>query len=196
MITPERRTKLKSIYRRAVLNTDQAKTQLRWFEYLAALWLEGGDLEIFFELRELPRQNAANLDRQFMSGEITERQIFNQIRRQCADLYATRLNKFGIAEIDITSSIYLQISREMAIQVIRAWQDIDPTDKTKVCIAMAKLWHNFVKLLHAQYGLPTVKEMRVRLTARSDAEEFVLDSEDFETRMTVRERARIEAVIR
>ncbi len=194
-LTPERRRELRLIYKRAVRGTDQAETNRHWFKYLTALWKEDGDMYVFRELREVPRTNGADVDRQLMSGEITKRQAFNQIRVRCIDSYASRLKRFGIAEIDMASRPYLEIRREMGIQVVRAFEGIDPTDKTAVCTAMAKTWNNLVELLHAQYGLPTVKEMQVKLPATSDAEKLVLDSEDFETRMTSRERAKIEAEV-
>jgi len=195
-VTPERKAELDRIYARQVANaTAPDEIERAWMRYLLALWEEDGDLQIFLELRERPRMNGAKLDRQLMSGEKTRREVFHRIRERCADRYAFSLNRYGIAEIDITSETYRAITHDLGIQVLRAFRDVDQNDNTAVCRAMAKTWNHFVRRLHAQYGLPTVQAMRAKLPGGSDAEDSVLDSGDFETQMTPEERAELEAEV-
>lgn len=194
-MTPERRRELKQAYRQAVRNADQRETENQWAIFLAAHWLEDGDLRIFADLRRRPRMNGARLDQELMAGTKTPRQVFHQIRDRCADRYALALNRYGIASIDITDATYRQMTRRMGLEVLQAFQGVDPADATAVCVAMAKTWHQFVRRLHAQHGLPTVRAMKRAMAAESDAEEGVVESDDFQTTLTPAEEAAWEAVV-
>jgi len=194
-MTPERKAELAKRYRQAVLNADADATQDAWMRYLAALWEEDGDLQIFLELREVPRDNGARIDRQLLARKLTKRQVFGEIREHCADVYASSLNRYKIAEIDIASETYLGITKDLALEVLKAFESVNGRDEFAVCSAMARTWHRFVERLHAQYGLPTVQVMRGKLKPRSEAEKTLLDGGDFETRMTPQERADLEAEV-
>ncbi len=194
-MTAKRQEELKRIYRKAVRNADQRETEHQWALYLAALWLEDGDLRIFADLRRRPRMNGARLDQELMAGTKPPRQVFNQIRERCADRYALALNRYGLATIDIAAPIYRRMTRRMGLEVLQAFQGVDAADKPAVCVAMAKTWHQFVRRLHAQHGLPTVRAMKRAMVNESDAEKGVVESDDFQTKMTRAEEAAWEAVV-
>lgn len=195
-ITPERKKELDLRYAKQVSNaTTNQEVVDAWMRYLVILWREDGNYEIFRELSEIPRDNGARIDRELLAGEKTRRQAFHAMRALCCDIYAASLNRYGLAEIDITSDVYRVITKDLVIQVLRAFRDVDPTSKTEVCTAMAKTWHRYVQRLHAQYGLPSPEEMSPHFPARSPAEKDVLADGDFETRMTLKERADFEAEV-
>lgn len=194
-MTPERRRELKQIYRQAIRNATPQETRRHWRLYLKALYLENDDYRIFAELRARARWNGAGIDRALLAGTLTPRQAFRQIRRDCADVYAEALNRFDLATIDIEGAAYLQLTREMALQVLQAFRDVDVQDDSAVCHAMAKTWHQFARALHAQHGLPSPRTMRRDTPSDSDAEEVVVESDDFETTMTPEERAAWEAAV-
>ena len=199
-MTPERSRQLKRIYRRAIVNANAKETREAWMRYLAALYKEDGNLTLFFEIRGPARDAGATLDEAFLRGEITARQLFHQIRVRCADRYANELTACGVADIDIESDTYKTLTRRAGIEVLQAFDGTDAKDKTAVCVAMAMTWNRLVQLLHREYGLPTVRALRSRIKPASDAEETVLDGDDFETKMTRAERTRweetVDAVVR
>lgn len=195
MISRQRKRELDERYAKAIRGADRETTRHEWNKYLADLYKEDGDLQIFISLRRGPRINGARVDNMLMVGEIDRREAFVLIREKCADLYVKKLNQYGLADIDLGSGVYRSITREMALQVIHAFKGIDPTDKTVVCTNMAKTWHQFVKLLHNAYGLPSVRLIQGRTSPESDAEDSVLIADEFETKMTPGERSILESEI-
>ena len=191
----KRKRELDKQYAKAVRGADPAATRHEWRRLLAIQYQEDGDMEIFKELRRKPRINGARRDQEYMRGTLTAKQTFRQIKSKCADAYVSRLNRYGIANIDMANPAYRAITRNMALQVVHAFDGVDPDDKAAVCIPMARTWNQFVRTLHAKYGLPTVKQIQQNIPPESDAEKTVLDSNDFETRMTPIQKARWEAAV-
>ncbi len=190
-LTKQEITNLKRQYRIVAhkANTPQKKRHA-YRVLLSALFHDDGDLRIFHELRHRPRLNGARIDIEFMSRELTVKQAFLQIRSQCQDAYAERLNKYGIVEIDLESRRYRDITREMAYQVLQAFTGVvvDMEDKTEVCTRMARTWHQFVRALHAEYGLPGARKIQRGTSDESEAETNVIASNKFITQMTQSER--------
>ena len=194
-ITPERKKQLNELYAQRVANATPAETQEEWFKHLVLLWQEGRNPKIFMDIRSRGRGNGLRLANAFLQGSKTVREFFNQIQEFCQDAYASDLNRYGIVGIDRTSGEYRAIREQVGFEVLQAFRDVDPDDKTAVCLAMANNWHQWIRLLHQLYGLPDPRVMRRELSEDSDAEETVLDAGSFETRMTARERAEWEALV-
>lgn len=194
-MTPRRKRELDAEYKRAVMNATQEETNRAWFRYLVAFWKEDGDPRIFIALRQQPRSNGSRADYQLMDGTKTPREAIANLTTYCVNLYASLLNEYDLATIDITSPEHLEMIHTLGPEVIKAFRGVDPTDKTVVCTAMAMTWHRFVTLIHAQHGFPLPSALRGAALSESDAEEEVLERDDFETRMTARERAAIKAEI-
>jgi hypothetical protein len=194
-VTPERRRELKQIYRQAVRGADQDTTTFEWRRFLAALYLEGGDLRIFQELRARARGNGARLDQEYLDDTITKQQLVRGLKVRCAERYAQSLNRYGLAEIDIETPAFRQIIRTLGPEVLETFDSVDPESEHEACRAMAKTWHRLVQLVHAEYGLPRPRALRARLGIESDAERDILEEDDFEARMSPAKRAAWEAVI-
>jgi hypothetical protein len=195
-MTPERRRQLKFQYAKAVRNASEQETQDAWFKYLAALYLEDDDPQIFMELRATPRANGAKLDLAYLAREITDRQLISGLKTTCAQRYAESLNRYGLATIDVQGARFQErVIRQLGPEVIKAFSRVDPAAPSAVCRAMAMTWYRLVQLVHAEYGLPTVQALRPKLHAESDSEKAVLERDDFETRMTAEKRDEIRARI-
>ena len=196
MITQKRKAELTQQYRRAVKGATKDETRHEWLVYLASLWKEDGDTTIFMDIRARARTNGAQVDIQFLRGMITPRQFFRQIRVRCADIYAADLTTYGLANIDQTTPAYRMLTREIALEVLEAFESVDINDPTAVCVAMASTWHRWVAQLHEAYGLPSPRELRgQKMHEESDAETAVLDSDDFQTKMTPEKRRVWEAKV-
>lgn len=173
----------------------QQETQHQWLQALVSLWEENGDQRIFFDIRQTARSNGGNLAQDFLEGRVTLRELFHDIRTTCMDEYASKLNAYGLARIDIREESYKELTRKIAFEVLQAFKGVDPKDKTAVCISMAMNWHHFVELLHAKYNLPTVNLLKETTGFESDAEETVLTRTDYETKVTAREHREWEAQV-
>jgi hypothetical protein len=196
MISRRRRIELAAALASAVMaNLTRERIRKQYFKYLGLLYKEGNELEVFLALRRFPRRNGARIDLQLVSGQITQREAYRKIKRRCADVYARHLNEAEIADINLDSRAYRQLTRRMAFQVLKAFEGVDPDDKTAVCISMAKTWHQFVRELHQMYNLPTVRRLRNIIHPESLAELQVLDSDDFETIITPADLARLEKIV-
>ena len=187
-MTRERLWELQARYTAAVKGSTKKEELHQWLRYLTFLWKEDEDPQIFLILRQPARSNGGRLAQQFAEGQKTLRELFHGIRKFCMDEYASSLNAYGIADIDTTSEPYRLLTKKIAFEVLQAFKGVDPADKTAMCVSMAMNWHHFVKLLHAEHGLPTVRELKDTVNYESDAEKTVLDRADFETKMTRTER--------
>ncbi len=195
-LSPTRIRFLRDRYRVAVNGATKAETQHHWLIYLASLWEEDGNTRIFMDIRVRARTRGAQLDIKFLSGEITLKEFFTQLRTQCEGAYATDLTRYGLAQIDQTTKAYRALTRGVALEVLEAFENVDINDKTAVCVVMARTWHRFVALIHGAYGLPSPKALRGRnLREESDAEISVLGYDDFETTMTLQKRRAWEAKV-
>lgn len=199
-MTPERKRELQKKYRRDVLGTSQEEGTRLYNHYLATLHVELDDhgrpsFHIFLALRLKARNNAYRADMDLVSGNITRRVFAQRLRKYCIDLYARELNRHGLATIDTDTEEWIRLRRRMTTEVVKAIEGFDPDDKDALCVPMAKTWHRFVSVVHARYGLPTVREMRRHVGEESDIERTVVKTDDFETRMTPQERSDIEADI-
>ncbi len=196
MTTQKRKSELAQEYRRAVKGSTKDETRHEWLVYLASLWKEDGDTTIFMDIRAPARTNGAQVDLRFMQGKITPRQFFLRLRAECADVYATDLTTYGLASIDQTAPAYRALTREAALEVLEAFEDVDANDPTAVCVAMATTWHRLVAKVHEAYGLPSPRELRgQKMHEESDTETAVLDSDDFQTKMTPGKRRGWEAKV-
>ena len=130
-----------------------------------------------------------------LNSRIDRRLYAKRLRKYCIDVYAKELTRYQLADIDTESLIWTRLARRMIIECVKEFDGVDPEDKDAVCTGMARTWNRFVQVVHRVYALPTVKEMRKHVREESDVEKVVMDSNDFETRMTPRERASIEAEI-
>ena len=163
---------------------------------LAELYKSEGDLRVFAALRKRPRRDGAKLDLMLLAREITPRDFFRRLRKECADEYALGLNNSGVVRVDIRSQEHKRMTRGLALLVLQAFKNVDPDDKSAVCVAMARTWHRFVKIIHRRYGLPTVQQLRAVTKPESIAEELVLESNYFEIPMTAEEKADWEQKVR
>ncbi len=196
MTTQKRKSELAQEYRRAVKGSTKDETRHEWLVYLAALWKEDGDTRVFMDIRARARTNGAQVDIQFMRGNITPRMFFLRLRLECADVYATDLTTYGLASIDQATPAYQTLTREAALEVLEAFESVDINDPTAVCVAMASTWHRLVAQIHELYGLPSPRELRgEKMHEESDAETAVLDSDDFQTKMTPGKRRGWEAKV-
>lgn len=195
MITRERRKELASRYALGIKGQDRNGVRHQWFKHQTALFNEGDDHQIFIDLRSYPRKNGAKLDKQLLSKEITPKEFFYKLRTGCADVYASALNRYGLARIDITDPEYRKFTRDMALRTLQIFRNVDPDNETEVCIAMAKSWHLFVRRLHIKYGLPATSKFRDKMIPESDAEETVLAGDDFDIPITKRERDDWERIV-
>jgi len=188
-ITVEKKRELVRAYKRNLKGKTRLERRHEWLVYLAARYQAGGNHMIFMNLRHRARAKGMALCKGFLSGQWTRRQYFIRIRRQCADLYATQLNAYGLALIDLSSQRYLNLTETAAIEGLHAFRGMELDDNTVLCRAAAKLWYRFVETLHAEYGLPNVASMRRLLGEEGLAEQFILRKNSFETMMTPQQRA-------
>ncbi len=184
----KRRRQLERQYVAAIQGKTRQERQHEWRRYLTLRFKEGGNQQILMDLRQKPRVVGMALCRQLAREKITRRQYFNRTQARCADLYASYLDTYGLAEIDLDSRRYRDLAENVVLEGLHALWDIDSYDKTVFCRATSKMWHRFVETLHAEYGLPSVAGMRYLLREESKAEQFTLRGGDFETRMTSEEK--------
>jgi len=192
------REEIKDKYVEAVrVSGNSGEVQGHWFVYLADLFKEFGDIDIFLEVRQRGRTAGGLLDAQFLVNNKTVKQLFDDIQINCADAYAIDLTKAGVASIDLNDPRYKAAKRKATFEVVKALTGIvNPTDKTEVCVTLANTWYRWVELLHNLYGLPTVESLKHLIPAESDAEQISLDAGNFETAITASERAELEVLVR
>jgi hypothetical protein len=186
-MTPERKKELDRRYAAAIVGKSQEATQHEWLQYLAVLYKEDGDHQVFLALRAKARNAAGKVVTKYIGKLIGDKELYYQIRERGQDQYALDLNKYGLASIDLSSEEYQSFTSDMAFEVLQACKDWETTGKD-ICDVRSRVWHCFVERLHKLYGLPTVATIREAVGWSSLEEKEVLDSNDFKTTMTVRER--------
>ena len=184
----EKKVELRQRYRAAIKGKSRPERNNEWLVYMAARFKEGGNHLIFLDLRQRSRSRGMVLLRQIARGGITPRQYFERTQTQCTDPYASKINRFGLAAIDVDSPKYRALSEAAVIEALQASKGIDPSDKPLFCRVAAKVWYRFVETLHREYGLPAVAVIRRRVPEESKAEQLTLRENAFETTMTEPER--------
>jgi len=195
VISRRDKRKLDSRYVRAVRGQDRATRRRLYLQYLADVYKAGGDLEIFVALAQKPRMNGLKTDLGLLNGDLTVKQAFRRIRERTANLYVENLVQYGLAEIDIESHKYKRITRELALCYLQEFKGVDHTDRTAFCTSAAKTWHQVVRVLHNRYDLPDVRAIQEFRRGDSQAEDDVIQGDNFETSMTDQERADWEAQV-
>ena len=195
-----RKRELDRRYQADVLGVSQEEATHLFTKYLRILHAEldergRSNFHIFLVVRKQSRDNGYRAADDLLNSRIDRRLYAKRLRKYCIDVYAKELNRFGLTDIDTDSAAWTDLARRMIIECVKEFDGVDPEDKDAVCIGMARTWNRFVQVVHREYNLPTVKEMRKHVREESDVEKVVMDSNDFETRMTSRERATIEAEI-
>lgn len=183
-MTRERRRELAREYRKAAIGATKPARRRAWLKFLAALWKEDNDPMIFGALRTLPRKRGALLDWDLLNKKIDPAGYLRAIRNVCGNSYVRGLNRYGIANIDMSSPRYRSLLRNQLLRQLQGFDGVDPSDKTAVCTAMARTWHRWVREIHSEYGLPSPRVLRRALREESDAEVAVMDSNDFDIPMT------------
>ncbi len=199
-IPPERRQEMDREYRAASKGKSRNERQHEWMKYLAIGFKEGGDHLIFLDLRPKPRMFGMRLCKRLVRGEVTKRQFFNKIQTQCADLYTAGLNTYELAVIDVNDRRYLDLTENVIIEGLHSLRGFVPADitdfsrvrtfpvDTTFCRETSKMWHRFIETVHAEYGLPSVADMRGRLREENPSDQFMLRLNNFETAMTQQEK--------
>jgi hypothetical protein len=187
-MTPKRREELASSYAAAIEGKSQDDTQHEWLKYLASLCEEDNDHQVFLALRTKARNAAGKVVTKYLANLIGDKALYRQIREKGQDQYARDLNKYGLANIDLSSDEYQDFTADMALEVLQACKKWRATEKD-ICDVRSRVWHRFVERLHKLYGLPSVAAMRETIGWSSVEEKEVIDSNDFETKMTASERA-------
>ena len=188
-----RKRELDEQYQIAVLGSSQEEATHLYRKYLKTLHDEKDvrdreSFHIFLSVRKHSRDNGYRAADDLLNGRIDRRLYARRVKKYCADVYAKDLTRYGLADIDIESEDWVKLVQRMVIECVKEFEGIDPNDKSVVCIAMARTWHRFVQVVHLKYDLPSVLEMRKHVRETSKDEKTVMDSNDFETRMTRRER--------
>ena len=191
----QRKQELDENYRKAVVGQSQEKTQHEWLKYLAILYEEDNNYQIFLDLRSKARNQGAKIATRYLMKVITIKEFFTQGQIVCGDTYANDLNRYGIANINLKSDEYLTITRETIMESLQAFKDVG-TDKIKICRAMAIIWHRYVERLHKEFNLPSVSDLSDTIHWSSDTEKEVIESNDFETSLTEKEKADWEKLIK
>ncbi len=197
---PERKRELDESYERDVKGKTEEQRRELWLKYLRDLFVEDDDLRIFLDARNIARLNGFTLatkylERERIAPESFVREFFFGIQSVCVDVYVGQLNRAGVVVIDTSEERFLTLRHEIAFEVLQVHDSVDSDDKTEVCVAMAKVWHRFVELLHAAYRLPTVEQLKPWVRYESEAEQTALDLDDYETPITPRQRLRWERLI-
>ncbi|KKM28193.1 hypothetical protein LCGC14_1567110 [marine sediment metagenome] len=195
-----RKRELDERYRAAVLGTSQEEATHLFKKYMKTFHVELDErgrtnFHIFLAVRKRSRDSGARAADDLLNRRIDRRLYARRLRRFCIDVYAEELARYELADIDIESTEWNDLARRMIIECVKEFEGVDSTDKSVVCVAMARTWHRFVQVVHRRYNLPAVSEMRKHVKEESDEEKVVIDSNDFETRMTPRERAALIAEV-
>lgn len=172
---------LKKEYKLAVVGANQEQIRGAWLKYLAELYKEFGDFQIFHEIRHEARIAGGSIATQYLSGMITAKEFYNLIQTDCAGKYVEMLNQYRVANI----SDYQEISSKVAIEALQAFKDIDIKN---MCGTIAKIWHRFVDEIHKANNLPRVLELKDIIRWESSTEKEVIESNNFAVPMTPQEK--------
>ena len=186
-MTPERKKELDVQYAKSVLGKSQEDTQHEWLKYLTVLYREDNNYQVFLDIRAAARNAAAKVITKYIEGSLTDKELYVGIREEGQDRYARDLNKYGFTDIDLSSNEYKTFTSEMAIEVLQACKVWKSTEKD-ICVVRSTVWHRFVERLHGMYGLPSVLSIKEAIGWSSGDEKTVIDSNDFETKMTATEK--------
>jgi hypothetical protein len=186
-MTPERKKELDTQYAESVLGKSQEDTRNEWLKYLAVLYKEDGDYQIFLALRANARNAAGKVVTKYIGKLIGDKELYHQIRERGQDKYAKDLNTYGLANIDLSSATYKDFTSDMAFEVLQACKDWETTGKD-ICDVRSRVWHRFVERVHKLYGLPSVATIRETVGWSSVEEKEMIDSNDFGTKVTAVEK--------
>jgi hypothetical protein len=187
-MTPERKESLDRRYAAAIVGKSQEATQHEWLKYLAVLYKEDGNHKIFLALRVKSRNAAAKVITKYLEDKIGDRQLYQQITEVGQDQYARDLNTYGLANIDLSSEWYKTFTDDMALEVLQAcknWKE----GVCDICDVRSRVWHRYIDMMHKLQGLPDVATMRDAVGWSSVDEKAMIDSNDYETKMTAEEKA-------
>ena len=187
-ISDEKKSQLKRQYKAAIKGKTRLERNHEWLVYMSARFKEGGNHQIFIDLRQRSRSRGMALIQQVARGDITPRQYFVRTQSLCTDPYASKINRFGLAVIDIDSPRYRALSEAAVIEALQASKGLDPRSKQLFCRVAAKVWYRFVETLHSEYGLPTVAVLRRKIPEEGASEQLALRENVFDTAMTILER--------
>ncbi len=193
-MTPERKKELDEQYKTAVRGKTPSEIRAIWDRYLAVFHEEKDEKErtdyrIFNQVRLVARMNGGAIDLELLASNITPKQYFEQIKAGCGLEYINSLRDNQLVDIDPREIAYQRIELDSTVEALEAFSQTDPLSKPEVCTSMAKTYHRFVELVHAEYRQPLVSDMVKHLNVESEEEAAVLRSNDFETTMRPARRA-------
>lgn len=196
----KRKRQLDQQYQKSVLGTSQETATHLYNKYLKIFHDERDERNrssyyIFLAIRKQSRDNGYRADDDLINSRIDKRLYAHRLKKYCADVYAKQLNRYELADIDIESAKWSRLIRGVTVECIKAFDGIDPDDKDAVCIAMARTWNRFIQIVHKNYRLPSVLEMKKHLRGETEIERNIIDVNNFETQLTRRERLSLEAEI-
>ena len=164
----------------------QAELELIWLWYCKERYALDGLPEIFRLCQRTPKQNGLNIIWSYAREGVTDRELYNALRLDTADLYVWNLLRAAVLATDIRAdAAYLSLAKEVVLEGVKACRplcgavlSLDPAACT-VAEAAATIWLRFVDQIHSMARLTCVSGLTDVMDCISPEERALVKSNDF-----------------
>lgn len=185
---------------------DQKGSDWAWLWFCRERYALDGFPFIFELCQKDPKDHGLANIWQVSKELITDRELFDRLRSETADLYVENLRRAGVLSVDIRERPdYLALTRELALEGVKACRplrglpqvNLDGRPPAATCAAVATaaatIWLRFVDEIHRIEKRPRVRELTDVMSVLSTQEREIRESDDFTAyALTDRERAALE----